>query len=374
AETARQLRQAAEEMRRAAASGAQSGEAVGTAALDQLREARRRLEQNRSGRLQRDTRDALERARTLRRQQQQMIKRVERFDPAGPNAQADLRAIQQAKERMGGDVGRLEVDLDQLSRQALRDQPEAGRRLAEAVGEIRDNQIREKILYSRGVVQQRSKEYARNFEEHIEGTLGRLEERLEAAERAIGETSEQRLERALEETREVVTALESLEDRLRASAEAQEGQGQQQGQGDRQAAGGDSTESNPNARPQNGSGQIRPQDLRQFSRELTQRREQLEALRDRLEQEGIDATDLERIIDRLRGLSSGSGLANPRTIVVLERDIVQGLKEFEYGLRRSLAPSDDRRLLQVGDDEVPDGYEEMVEEYYRALAGERRDR
>ena len=119
------------------------------------------------------------------------------------------------------------------------------------------------------------------------------------------------------------------------------------------------------------TGQIPPQDLRQFNRELTQRGEQLEALREQLEQEGIDATDLERIIDRLKGLGSGSGLAAPESIAVLERDIVQGLKEFEYGLRRSLAPSDDGRLLQVGDDEVPDGYEEMVEEYYKALAGER---
>ncbi len=373
AETARKLREAAEEMRRAAASGEQSGEAVGNAALDQLREARRQLEQNKSGRLQRDTQAALERARTLQRQQQQMTERVSRYDPADPNSRADLTAIQQAKERMGSEVGRLEADLEQLSREAMRDQPEASRRLAEAAGEIRDNQIREKILYSRGVVQQRSKEYAQNFEEHIEGNLARLEERLEAAAGAIGETSEQRLEAALEETREVVTALESLEDRLRASTEAQEGQGQQQGQEGSQAAGGDSTSANPNARPQNGSGQIRPQDLRQFNRELTQRREQLEELRDQLEQEGIDATDLERIIDRLRGLGSGSGLAGPESIAVLERDIVQGLKEFEYGLRRSLAPSDDGRLLQVGDDEVPDGYEEMVEDYYKALAGERSD-
>ncbi len=373
AETARKLREAAEEMRRAAASGEQSGEAVGNAALDQLREARRQLEQNKSGRLQRDTQAALERARTLQRQQQQMTERVSRYDPADPNSRADLTAIQQAKERMGSEVGRLEADLEQLSREAMRDQPEASRRLAEAADEIRDNQIREKILYSRGVVQQRSKEYAQNFEEHIEGNLARLEERLEAAAGAIGETSEQRLEAALEETREVVTALESLEDRLRASTEAQEGQGQQQGQEGSQAAGGDSTSANPNARPQNGSGQIRPQDLRQFNRELTQRREQLEELRDQLEQEGIDATDLERIIDRLRGLGSGSGLAGPENIAVLERDIVQGLKEFEYGLRRSLAPSDDGRLLQVGDDEVPDGYEEMVEDYYKALAGERSD-
>jgi hypothetical protein len=182
-----------------------------------LREARRQLEQNKSGRLQRDTQEALDRTRTLRRQQQQMIERVDRYDPADPNSRADLTAIQQAKERMGSEVGRLEADLEQLSREAMRDQPEASRRLAEAAGEIRDNQIREKILYSRGVVQQRSKEYAQNFEEHIEGNLARLEERLEAAAGAIGETSEQRLEAALEETREVVTALESLEDRLRAS-------------------------------------------------------------------------------------------------------------------------------------------------------------
>ncbi|MEE8477722.1 MAG: hypothetical protein V3S19_05095, partial [Gemmatimonadales bacterium] len=148
---------------------------------------------------------------------------------------------------------------------------------------------------------------------------------------------------------------------------------QQQGQGGGQAAGGDSTGTNPNARSQNGSGRLRPQDLRQFSRELTRRREQLEALREQLEQEGIDATDLDRIIDRLRGLGSGSGLAGPESIAVLERDVVQGLKEFEYSLRRSLTPSDDRRVLQVGDEEVPDGYEEMVEEYYRALAGDIND-
>ena len=78
--------------------------------------------------------------------------------------------------------------------------------------------------------------------------------------------------------------------------------------------------------------------------------------------------------DRRRGVGSGSGRAGPESSAVLERDVVQGLKEFEYSLRRSLTPSDDGRLLQVGDEEVPDGYEEMVEEYYKALAGERRDR
>ncbi|MEE8062317.1 MAG: DUF4175 family protein [Gemmatimonadales bacterium] len=370
AETARQLREAAEEMRRAAASGEQSAEAVGNAALDQLREARRQLERDKSGRLQRDTRAALDRTRRLLRQQERMTERVEKLDPTDPGYVDALRGIQQAKERMASEVGNLEAELEQLARDSRRDQPEASRKIQEAAGLIRDNQIREKILYSRGVVQQRSKEYARNFEEHIEGTLLELEEQLEEAQTAIGETREQRLEQALEETREVVTALESLEDRLRAAGEPQDGQAQGGPRGGQQAAGGDSTSANPNVSPQNGSGRLRPQDLRQFNRELDQRRAQLQELRDQLRQEGIDSEDLDRIIDRLRGLGSGSGLAGPETIAVLERDIVQGLKEFEYTLRRSLNPSEDERLLQVSDDEVPGGYEEMVENYYKALAGE----
>jgi len=374
AETARQLREAAEEMRRAAAAGEQGGEGIGNAALDQLREARRQLDRNKSGRLQRDTQEALDRARRLREQQERMIERVDRLDPTDPRYTEALRAVQQAKERMGSDVGRLEADLDQMARESMRDQPEASRRLQEAAGTIRDDQIREKILYSRGVVQQRSKEYARNFEEHIAGTLRQLEERLENAEAAIGESREQRLEQALEETREVVTALESLEDRLREATQGQpqdgsQGQGQPQGEG-QQAAGNDSTGANPEGRPQNGAGRLRPQDLRQFSRELGERQEQLEDLRDQLRQEGIDSEDLDRIIARLGELGSGASLAGPESIAALEHDIVQGLKEFEFGLRKSILPSEDDRLLQAGDGEVPEGYEEMVEDYYKALAGE----
>jgi hypothetical protein len=371
AETAQQLREAAEEMRRAAASGEQSAEAMGNAALDQLREARRQLERDKTGRLQRDTQAALERTRRLLQQQEGMTECVEKLDTTDSGYSDALRGIQQAKERMGTEVGSLETELEQLARESQRDQPEASRDLQRAAGLIRDNQIREKILYSRGVVQQRSKEYARNFEEHIEGTLQQLEEQLEEAQAAIGETREQRLEQALEETREVVTALESLEDRLRAGGEPQDGQTQGEPQGGQQAGGGDSTSANPNSSAQNGSGQLEPQELRQFNRELNQRRAQLEELRDQLRQEGVDAGDLDRIIDRLRGLGSGEGLAGPESIAVLERDIVQGLKEFEYTLRRNLRPSEDRRLLQVGDDEVPDGYEEMVEDYYKALAGEK---
>jgi hypothetical protein len=335
AETARRLREAAEAMRRAAAADERAGEALGSSALDQLRQARRQLERGKSGRLERDARRALEAAQSLRRQQESMVDRVERLDAADDAA---TREVMEAKVRMGAEVGDLEASLDRLSRESRRDQPEASRRLQEAAGAIRDEQIREKILYSRGVVEQRSKEYARNFEEHVASALGELEERVQAAIGAIGESREARLERALDETRDAVTALESLGERLRDASAG-------------------------------GSASLAP---RQYRRELGERRSQLERLRGDLAREGVETADLDRVVERLRALESGGELAGPETLAVLERDVVQGLREFEYGLRRSLGAGDEGRLVEIEDGDVPDGYEEMVEAYYKALAGAER--
>lgn len=336
AETARRLREAAEEMRRAASE--REGEALGATALEQLRQARRELERNRSGRLERDTQRALEQTRRLRQQQERMVGRVERLEDGGAEREAALRDIFEAKERMGSEVEGLERDLEETSREAARDQPEASRRLREAVRGIRDDKIRDKILYSRGVVLERSKDYALNLEEHIAETLSQLEERLEGAAGAIGESRQQRLGRALEETREVVTALESIEERLRAGGEGV------------------------------GSGLVRPRDLRQLGRELQERRLQLEKLQEELRREEVDPTELARIIGTLRGLGAGDKLGDPEVAAVLERDVVQGLKEFEYNLRRRLGSGEDERLLRMSDEDVPEGYEEMVDRYYKALA------
>ena len=351
AETARKLREAAEQMRRAAAAGERTDEALGSSALDQLREARRQLDRDKSGRLGRDTQRALERTRRLREQQERIVDQVDRLDPSDARYGETLQSLMEAKARMGGEVGGLESELDQLASDFQREQPEPSRRLKAAAEDIRDLQIREKILYSRGVVQERSREYARNFEEHIEDALGRLEERLRDAAGAIGETREQRLGRALEETRDVVSALESLEERLE-TADPQAWGGPEGGVG-----------------PREGSGSVGPRDLRQLGRELEERRLQLEALEGRLRSDGVDPADLERIIDRLRGLELGDPAAVRETLAALENEVVQGLKEFEFGLRRSLGKKEDESLAQVTNDDVPDGYEEMVEKYYKALAG-----
>jgi hypothetical protein len=74
------------------------------------------------------------------------------------------------------------------------------------------------------------------------------------------------------------------------------------------------------------------------------------------------------VIAGLRALDDQRVYGDAEEIARLQAAVIRGLKEFEYTLRRQL-DADDERLFLSGSDEVPEGYREMVEDYYEALAG-----
>lgn len=370
AQTARELREASETMRRAAASESGEGAAQGQAALDRLRDARRMLEENRAAGLRRDIADARARAERLRREQEAVMEDVARLrgDPA---ADADrVRRLVERKDEMAAEVRDLERQLTELSRDARNDQPDASARLRDASREIRDDRIADKILYSRGVLEERSSEYARNFEEQIAADLAALEQSVRAALEAVGESRDRRLARSLEDTRDLVAALESLDDRIRsATGQAPDQDGQRQA-GEEGATGG---RPRPGGTPGGASrGQLSPDQSRQFERELNRRRAELTELSRELTEEGVDVEQLERILGSLEGLDAPGRLADPLGLERLREEVIAGLKEFEFTLRRELAGGDVERYFSTGADEVPPEYRELVEEYYRALSRSRR--
>ncbi len=395
--TARELKEAAEEMRRAAATSRNGGLSQGLSALERLKEARRRLDQNRSAGLERDVQDALRRAERLAEAQEDVMSEVERLGEAGTNRSERLRRLNERKQEMAAEVADLETQLHRLSRESSREQREASRNLKEAANTIRDDKLEDKIRYSRGVVEQRTPEYARNFEEQIARDLEGVRDQIEAARAAIGETQEQRLGRALDRARDLTRSLESLDDRIRSRGEAsadrdraaesqqqaQAGEpsqprqqsGQPSDQGEQPAGAGQQPRSQEGALPRgtesdtwDGFPGFAPGDVRQFRREFRERRAEAEGLRRQLEREGIEADELGSIIDKIRRLERDRLYGDPRGLAELQAEIIQGLKEFEYLLRRELGGAEARELMLTGSDEVPQGYRELVEEYYKALA------
>lgn len=380
----RRLQEAADAMRRSAAQPGQSG-AQGGRALDQIEEARRLLEQGNASRVRQNLQQNADRARRLAAEQREVAR-----EAAGlkPNDAATRRRLEQAKDRMAGEVQDLENQLERAAREARTDQREAARRMQQAVNDLRERRVRDKIEYSKGLLG--SREASSQFEEAITANLDDLGQQLSEAAQAVGESEEARTERALNRARALARGLESLAERARAAqgqdgqpgANGQQGQPGQQGQEGQQPGGQANGTPRPGARPDGSQpgetagdaqpgapgGRIRGSDSRQLGRELRERRLDAERLRRDLEQEGVDVGDLDRILSRMRGLE-GRGLGSDRAALeMLQSQVIEGLKEFEFALRRQLGGNDDRRPRSGRQGEVPVKYRELVDKYYESLA------
>ncbi len=369
--TAQRLQEAAEAMRRAATNAGGAGLSEASEALAQIEEARRRLEQQQSDRLARDIEDAMRRVEQLADDQRDVGS-----DVAGLEDTAESRSVQQLRQLMGrkddmaAEVADLERQLDRTSADFRREQREASRKLQEAADSIRDNKLKEKIRYSKGLIQGRTAEYARNFEDQIGSDISELQSRLEEAAAAVGQSEADALTQALDRTRDLVRGLESLDERIRQSGEEPgDSAGAEAGQGG-QASGGGAAGTPRSGGPTGRSrpGGFDPDDVRQFRREFRERGAEADELRRQLAAEGIDVGDLEGIIQGMRALDSQRAYADAADIAKLQESIIEGLKRFEYALRRQVDGAGGEDLLFTDSDEVPSGFRELVEEYYRSLS------
>ena len=235
-ETARRLQDAANAMRRSSTGGQGTGEADAKAALDRLKDARKRLENERTGRLDRDVQQAQRTAEEMRQAQEKIAGEAEQEMGAragdsssgrgGENGR--LERLLERKDALGEQAAGLENQLDRMARDARATNKDAARKLQEAADGIRDRKLRDKIRYSKGVVKSGEAEQARQLEAEIGSDIGNLQRKLGEAAGAASASGEDKRMAALERMRGLVRGLESVEERLR--EQGQQGQRGQQGE------------------------------------------------------------------------------------------------------------------------------------------------
>jgi hypothetical protein len=158
-----------------------------------------------------------------------------------------------------------------------------------------------------------------------------------------------------------------------ASGQSDDRQGRQDGsQGGRGGAqdriGGDASRIGNGATDGYQPGIFSPDDLRQMAGEFNRRLQDAEQLRQDLRDLGVEAKDFDEILRRMRDFSFRGINNEPLALEALRADIVESLKQFEYRLWREVEGEGEQRLYLAGSDEVPEGYRELVEEYFTALA------
>ena len=400
AEAAQQMQQAADAMKRAATGSASQG----AAAMEQLTRAANGLENARSAAASEGVRKLAEQAKELQDQQQSIADGVKQLATTSPDKRSEqIQRLNQQKDALSKGVQKLEGDADRAARESRREQPAAAGKLGDVGNAIRDQRVREKIDFSKNVIRGGSSEYANTFEGQIGENLKDVADRARAATGALsGQSASRNQEKALDRTRELVRGMESLRQRVGDQAgqsgqqlaqgqqgkqgqgqQGKEGQGQQgqgqQGQGQQgqgqQGGQGQQNGQNPSGgggtggSPRNG---VNPGDARQFARELAMRRGSAEALKRELSKQGIATGELDRAIDEMRQLEGSIASGNPKGIDELQKSVIDGLKTFEFTLYRKLGLGDSKGPTLGATAPVPAEYRAAVEEYYRSLAGARR--
>jgi hypothetical protein len=113
-------------------------------------------------------------------------------------------------------------------------------------------------------------------------------------------------------------------------------------------------------------------DVEQFTREFKLRRENADGLRRDAARQGVDTRELDRAIAAMRQLETGKPFGDPQGLAQLQASMIEGLKTFEFALYRAGGLGADGRPAAGARAAVPAEYRALVDEYYRALAGDKK--
>jgi molybdenum-dependent DNA-binding transcriptional regulator ModE len=428
-DTARRLQDAANAMRRASGGGQEGSLGESTAALERLRDARRRLETNQSGRVERNIREAQRLAGEMARAQEKIAEEVEQQlgQPGGGQGGARRGRLMERKDELANQVSELEGQLDRMAQEARGSKKDAARKLQEAADSIRDRKLRDKIRYSKGVLAAGAAEQSRQLESEIGSDLQALGRKLDQAGTAAGPSDADKRTAQLERMRDLARNLESLQERLQEKAgqgrsagersagerpegersagersggersgreqsggersagersegergqggDGQSGEGQQSGGargGQREGLAGGAQGGPGGGTPDNGLAAGGPPrftqgDARQVRRELRERLREAEALGRELGAGG--PYDLRDVVRGMRRFEDEAIYGEPRGLARLVGSVVEGLKSAEFALRREIEGPDRAKLFQAGSQDLPPGWQRLVEEYYRSLS------
>jgi hypothetical protein len=81
----------------------------------------------------------------------------------------------------------------------------------------------------------------------------------------------------------------------------------------------------------------------------------------------VNPRELEDIIRDLQKFDNDRVYTDPRSLEQLQAAALDKLKKFEFSLRRKADNGNDSLSLS-GSDQVPDGFRQAIEEYYRSLS------
>jgi hypothetical protein len=342
-----QMRNAAKAMRRAASSataGGTGGVDQARQAAENLREARRLLDQGRVRQFSEEIERSLRRAELVEKKQTAIKQEVSELDDEwGDRLEAQLERLKQKKRALSEALTDLESELSSLTTTAKEEQPEAGQSLKQAIRAGREYRLHDRIGRTRQMVLLDERDQALDNETKIQKGIGEIREHIETALENVGNQGTRGLERSLEQLHDLARELHYLRQRATKAANG--------------------PDENPEA-----SGRTGFEDVPIGQGELNDITERAHKIGRALLDQGVLAGDVDSVLAQIEELTRNQKDKFIPASTAQYDLALRALMELEYLLRNKFDKSEFPELLIAEPNELPDDYKEMVADYFRKLS------
>jgi len=418
------LRQAQEDMARAASQG-QPNDAAARRAAERLQEASNLL----SGLQQREASQQMDgmarEADRLQKEEQDQEARMRQMFARGNTADGLSQSDEQAKlgddrQQAADALGRLEKQMQEAARGLGASQPNSAKKLREALGGMEQDDLQNRIKKSADWIRRGIDPTQNGRDTSIPNGMQRLDDQLHQAQQAFNR-QQQNPQEALNQIERLRNQMEALARGMSNAAgrngqqsqpgqprqmdqlgRNQGGQPGQPGQGNQQAGGGPSSPGSPSGGPNGGpiggprggtwAGGYGPIDRQwyggdtggywpqgretqpvpstpeEIQRAYQEAMRELNALRQNFQGQPAPLADLQELIREMQRLDPSRFPGNPAMLEELHDQVLTSVDKLELRLRRQEDDNDAGQIRSGDSLPVPAGYQDSVADYFRRLS------
>jgi hypothetical protein len=349
-------------------------------AADQLNRAQSAISQMRQKQTGTEMGGVMDQARKLAERQQSFDERLRKNfggGAAGDRSEEQNKQLSsqmsQEKQREIDDLHQLEHGMQQAARGMQNTQPDAARKLRDAIGDLQQNELESRMRWTVDALNKGMGSYAVMREAPVTMALNQLKESLQGAESAMNSSgksgdSQEAMRQALERAEKLHQDLEA-----RAGGKEQAG-GQQAGSQPGQRTGSSAHGSFGPVGPAGGGtwdamnmGNRPAPDQATVSRSYDDTIREMSRIQQSVRSDPATAKEMQDLMRQLQTLDPRRFAADPARLAALEQQILAEVEQAELILRRNLDTATGN-VRTNPEDSVPPGYSDAVAEYFRRLS------
>jgi hypothetical protein len=380
-------------------------------AADQLSRAQSALSQMRKQETGNAMSDAIDQSRKLAEKQSNFDSRLRHNFGAGASGDRSEEQnrqlsgeMAQEKKREIEDLHQLEHSMQQTARNLQDTQPDAAKKLRDAIGELQQNELESRMRWTADALDKGIGSYAVMREAPVTMGLNHLKDRLQEADGAMTKGAgkpgqDQGIQEALQRAQKLSQDLKQM---AQSAPGRQQGQGQEQGKGKQpgqqpgqqpggqQAGGQQAGGQQPGGQqqgsqfaPQGGFGPAGPEasgswnamnfgggpppDAGTTQREYEETVRQLNRMQQSVRADPATAKEIQQLMNEVGRLDPRRFNADPARLAQLEQKLFAEVEQAELILRRKIDEANGSIRTSAPQD-VPPGYSDAVAEYFRRLS------